>query len=78
MSFLQTKVAALKPGWTLKNAENPGVNQTQQLCQPDFCDHQFHQDLSQSQERQIQRAKDLRRWEDWLEGLSGPEPPFSI
>lgn len=28
--------------------------------------------------RAAQKADDLRRWEEYLLGLSGPEPPFAI
>lgn len=28
--------------------------------------------------RAAQKADDYRRWQDYLDGLSGPEPPFSI
>ncbi|MFN8610885.1 MAG: hypothetical protein U0931_25305 [Vulcanimicrobiota bacterium] len=44
----------------------------EQPCHSEFCE------AASALERETQRARDLRLWEDWLEGLSGPEPPFAI
>ena len=34
--------------------------------------------IDQAVDRAAQKADDLRRWEEYLAGRSGPQPPFAI
>lgn len=43
-----------------------------------LCASAVPKEIDEAVARSAQRADDLRRWEEYLAGLSGPEPPFAI
>ena len=43
-----------------------------------LCANPVPKEIDEAVARCALRADDLRRWEEYLAGLSGPEPPFAI